>query len=330
MAQIQHAVKKDKEFQNPIPTRQMAESFWKLLWEYATVKTERVPAKQLGPFHTNPKVYDAPPASGLRITWMGHSSILIEIDGKKILTDPVWGQRASFSSFIGPKRFFPAPLPLQELPILDAIILSHDHYDHLDHPTISKLTNIDTPIYCSIGVGPIIEKWGIAKSRITEMNWGDNVTVGGDLKITATPARHFSGRSIINRNQTLWSSWVIKGHTHNIFFGADSGWFPGFKDIGDLYGPFDLTMLEIGAYGKGWPDIHMGPDNASNAHLALRGKLMMPIHWGTFNLALHAWREPIQLLQGFAQQKGIFLFVPKPGEPTEVTGSYNSKWWEIS
>ena len=331
MAQIQHAVKKGKEFQNPIPTQQMAQSFWKLLWEYATVKTERVPTKPLGPFHTNPKVYDVPPKSGLRITWMGHSSILIEIDGKKILTDPVWGPRASFSKFIGPKRFFPAPLPLQELPVLDAIILSHDHYDHLDYPTITKLTSIDTPIYCSVGVGPIIEKWGIAKSRITEMNWGDSAMVGGDLKITATPARHFSGRSLTNRNQTLWSSWVIKGPKHNIFFGADSGWFPGFKDIGDLYGPFDLTMLEIGAYGKGWPDIHMGPDNASNAHIALRGILMMPIHWGTFNLALHAWREPIQLLQDFAapNQKDIALFAPKPGEPTEVTGPYNSKWWEV-
>ena len=181
---------------------------------------------------------------------------------------------------------------------------------------------------CSLGVGSIIESWGIDNSRITELNWTEQATIGTDLTITATPARHFSGRGITNRNQTLWSSFVIKGTKHNIFFGADSGWFPGFKEIGDMFGPFDLTMLEIGAYGDGWPNIHMGPDNASNAHLALRGKLMMPIHWGTFNLALHAWREPIERLEGFAKQKGIDLFVPKPGVPTEVTGqAYSSNWW---
>ena len=324
---IQRAKKEGKIFQNPIPTRQMVGSIWKLLWQYATSKEERVPKTPQGPFHTDSAIYSSPPASGLRVTWIGHSSLLLEIDGKRILTDPVWGPRASFSSFIGPKRFFPAPLPLNKLPELDAIILSHDHYDHLDYPTIRQLTNIATPVFCSLGVAGIIEKWGISRNRITEMDWTDTAIVGNELTITATPARHFSGRSLTNRNQTLWSSFVIRGAKHNIFFGADSGWFPGFKDIGDQYGPFDLTMLEIGAYGEGWPDIHMGPENATKAHLALQGKIMMPIHWGTFNLALHAWKEPIEKLQEFAKQKNITLFLPKPGQPEEATGAYNSNWW---
>ena len=325
---MKRSEKEGKKFLNPVPTSQKLEGgMSKLLWQYMTSKEERVPKKKVGPFNTDRSIYQFLPATGLRITWIGHSSLLIEIDGERILTDPVWGDRASFSSFMGPKRFFPAPLPLDDLPALDAIILSHDHYDHLDYPTIKKLAHTDTPIYCSLGVGSIIEKWGINKSRITEMDWTDSVTIGNDCTITAMPARHFSGRGLTNRNHTLWSSFVIKGNKHNIFFGADSGWFPGFNDIGAAYGPFDLTMLEIGAYGKGWPDIHMGPEKATEAHLALRGKVMMPIHWGTFNLALHAWREPVQLLLDLAGQKDITLFLPVPGQPTEVNGAHNSEWW---
>ena len=329
MSFLKNAQKQGEVFLNPVPTSAALKGgFAKILWQLINSKEERVPRVPLGPFHTNKDIYKMPPKSGLRITWMGHSSLLIEIDGYRILTDPVWGPRASFLSFIGPKRFFAAPLPLDQLPALDAIILSHDHYDHLDKPTIKKLTHIDTPIYCSLGVGKIIEKWGIRESRITEMDWTDIAQVGRDLTITALPSRHFAGRGLTNRNHTLWSSFVIKGPVHNIYFGADSGWWEGFKEIGGVYGPFDLTMLEIGAYGEGWPDIHMGPDHASNAHLALSGKLMMPIHWGTFNLAFHAWREPIERLLQYAQQKNITLFLPKPGEPTEVTGAYNSHWWE--
>ena len=327
MSLLQPARKEGKVFVNPIPTAQTTEPMWKIMGQMLFTSAERVPKVPLGPFRTDVSVYSKPPASGLRVTWIGHSSLLIEIDGKRILTDPVWGDRASFVSWAGPKRFFAPPMALSDLPALDAIILSHDHYDHLDYPTIKNLTHQGTPIFCSLGVGPIIEKWGIAKSRITELNWMDTAMVG-DLSITATPARHFTGRGLHNRNQTLWSSFVIKGNKHNIFFGADSGFFPGFKEIGDRFGPFDLTMLEIGAYGNGWPDIHMGPDNAANAHLALRGKLMLPIHWGTFNLALHAWREPVERLQGYAAERNISLVLPEPGKPTEITGAHNSHWWE--
>ena len=320
--------KKGKKFLNPIPTDEAGfDKLLPILKEYLNNKAEGVPKKTLGPFKTEVSIYNTPPESGLRVTWVGHSSLLIEIDGKRILTDPVWSNRVSFSQFVGPKRFFQPPIALADLPPLDAVIVSHDHYDHLDSETIKFFKGKKTPFYCSLGVCQYLVKWGVEENYITEMDWGDSAMIGDNMVLTATPARHFSGRGMFNRNETLWSSFVIKGPNHNIFFGADSGWFNGFQDIGATYGPFDLTMLEVGAYGKHWPDIHMGPDHASNAHIALKGKVMMPIHWGTFNLALHDWFEPIEKLVAFAQQKNMELFVPEPGKPTEVA-AYNSEWWK--
>ena len=328
---IKHAQKEGKKFINTIPTAEGLEggfsSVLKMTIKMIAGGADRKPKHQLGPFVTDTSVYNTPPANGLRVTWLGHSCLLLEIDGHRLLTDPVFG-RASFAQWAGPKRFFPTPLPINKWPRLDAIIISHDHYDHLDETVIRKLTNSNTPFICSVGVGAQLQKWGIVASRISELNWSDSTQVK-DLTITATPARHFSGRSLTNRNETLWSSFVIKGPKHNIFYGADSGMFPGFKDIGDMYGPFDLTMLEIGAYGEGWPDIHMGPDNAIQAHLALRGKQMMPIHWGTFNLAFHPWREPVERVVEGAKQYNITLFLPQPGLPTNANGSdVVSNWWQ--
>jgi L-ascorbate metabolism protein UlaG (beta-lactamase superfamily) len=330
MSVLQPARKQGKKFLNPVPTAVMAPgAFTKMLSAYMHNKNEVVPKRQLGPFTTDPKVYGTPPASGLRITWIGHSSLLIEIDGLRLLTDPVWGSRASFSSFVGPKRFFAPPLALKDLPPLDAIIISHDHYDHLDKPTIEYLAQGATPFYCSLNVGAFLQKCGVGASHITEMNWTDKVQIGSNCQLTALPARHFSGRSLTNRFETLWSSFSIKTAQHHIYFGADSGWYEGFHEIGEVFGPFDLTMLEIGAHNTLWPDIHMGPYHAADAHLALKGKLMMPIHWGTFNLALHAWDEPIKTLLSIAPEKDIQLFAPQPGEPAEVTGqAYIHRWWE--
>ncbi len=327
---LEHAHMSGKKFLNPVPTElSTGGNMLLIMWKFFTNKKETIPKHVLGPFSTNVAVYKTAPQSGLRITWIGHSSLLIEMDGKRILTDPVWSERASFASFIGPQRFFAPPLSLHELPALDAIIISHDHYDHLDKAVIRQLANTTVPFYCSLKVGRYLEQWGVHKSRITEMDWLEDAFISDDCILTATPARHFSGRSLRNRFQTLWSSFVIKGSKHTIFYGADSGWFPGFKHIGNAYGPFDLTMLEIGAYNENWADIHMGPEKAVDAHLALKGKLMMPIHWGTFNLALHPWKEPIERLLRYAKEKNIELFLPRPGEPTEVTGiSYNSNWWE--
>lgn len=299
------------------------------------------PTHVLGPFHTDPAIYATPPVNGLRVTWMGHSSLLIEIDGCHILTDPVWSHRASLVSFAGPERFFTPTLPLESLPPIDAVLLSHDHYDHLDRATIQQFQAVQAAhnarFICPLGVGRHLESWGIRRQQITELNWGDTTSLRNhstqqrfrSCQITATPTRHFSGRGLWSRNKTLWSSFVIRGRAHNIFFGGDSGPSATFRQIGDTYGPFDLTMLEIGAYDKDWPEIHMGPENATEAHLGLHGKLLLPIHWGLFNLAFHPWREPVERLTALAEWRDIPLFLPKPGAPTEVTGaSLNTFWWE--
>jgi len=326
---LHRAVKDGKKYLNPVRTEIMVGNTLQVLRKYFSNDAEAIPKQKLGPFSTDLSVYKKAPASGLRITWLGHSSLIIEIDGVRILTDPAWSKRASFSSFIGPKRFFPSPIAFEDLPPLDAVIISHDHYDHLDKEVIKKFASNKVPFYCSVGDAQYLMQWGVQKERITEMDWMDKVVVANTCEFTAVPARHFSGRSLFNRFETLWSAFVIKTASHNIFFGADSGWFEGFHEIGKAFGPFDLTMLEIGAYNEHWPDIHMGPDNAAKAHQALQGKLMMPIHWGTFNLALHPWKEPIERLIKTAAESNISLFIPKPGQPTEVTGAAcNSKWWQ--
>ena len=319
--------KKGNKFINTIPTESAGlDKMIPILKEYINNKAENTPKIALGPFKTDVSVYNTPPESGLRITWVGHSSLLIEIDGCRILTDPVWSQRVSFSQSFGPKRFYQPPIALADLPKIDVIISSHDHYDHLDKATIKFFAGKEVPFICSLGVCTYLESWGIDKAFIHEVDWGDSVMIGS-CNITAAPARHFSGRGLTHRDETLWSSFVIKGPQHNIYFGADSGYSPDFKSIGEAFGPFDLTMLEIGAYGTYWPDIHMGPDNASNAHLDLKSDIMMGIHWGTFNLAPHAWYEPAERLVQFGADKHIKLFLPEPGKPTEVVPLVTN-WWK--
>lgn len=319
--------KNGRKFINTIPTLEAGfNKFVPILREYMSNKAENTPKHALGPFFTDTSVYDAAPATGLRITWIGHTSLLIEIDGIRILTDPVWSDRVSFSNFIGPKRFFAPPLALTDLPPLDVVLISHDHYDHLDKNTIRYFAKKEIPFICPLGVCTYLEDWGISKFYIHEVDWGDSVMIG-NCNITTTPSRHFSGRGIFHRDETLWASYVIKGPQHNIYFGADSGYSPDFQKIGEKFGPFDFSMLEIGAYGRYWPDIHMGPDNATNAHLDLNSNLMMPIHWGTFNLAPHAWYEPAERVVELAKNKNIKLFLPEPGKPTPVGGPHNSEWW---
>ncbi len=322
------------KFLNSVPTSVMGVGHaGRMIRRLLLERRQGDPKHALGPFRTDTSLYAAPPVRGLRVTWMGHSCVLIEIDGRRILTDPVWSDRTSFVSFAGPKRFYPPTLDLKDLPSLDAVLLSHDHYDHLDRATIEQLAALlkgeSTHFIASLGLRRYLESWGIAPQKIAELNWGQTASLGHDCQITATPARHFSGRGLWGRNETLWSSFVIRGNKHNIFFGADSGMFPGFRSIGDAFGPFDLTMLEIGAYDADWPDIHMGPIHAAQAHIDLRGKLLLPIHWGLFNLAFHPWREPIERLIIAAAEKNVQLFLPSPGSPTDVSdANLQTYWWE--
>ena len=273
--------------------------------------------------------FERPPETGLRATWIGHSSVLIEIDGARILLDPVWARRASPSTLIGPKRFHPPPIPIDELPALDAIMTSHDHYDHLDRDVVRALAKDPTQsrarFVVPLGVGAHLERWGVAPERITELDWGESTTVG-PLTLTATPARHFSGRGLSDRNHTLWASWSVKGPVNRVFHSGDTGPFAGFAEIGTQHGPFDLTLMKVGAYDEQWPDIHLNPEQAVEAHTRLRGKAFLPIHWGTFNMAFHRWDEPADRV--VAAGVGTTVIVPRPGESIEPSRAPPvNAWW---
>ncbi len=268
-------------------------------------------------------------SEGLRVTWFGHSTALIEIEGRRILTDPVWSQRSSPSNVMGPARFHPPPIALGDLPPLDAVIISHDHYDHLDKESIVLLAGTGVVFIMPLGVGSHLERWGIRRSQIVELDWWESAIKGpSGIEIVATPARHFSGRGFGDRNVTFWASWVIRGTRHRVFFSGDTGNFPGFAEIGEKYGPFDITLIKIGAYDPLWPDIHLNPEEAVKAHLALKGNLLLPIHWGTFNLAFHDWFEPPERLVRAASDKSVPYAVPRPGESvTWGSAPPVQPWW---
>ncbi|MEU6172415.1 MBL fold metallo-hydrolase [Streptantibioticus parmotrematis] len=297
-------------------------------------KADRVRRRPAGDVPVHPFTLSdlaAPAASGLRLTWMGHSSVLAEIDGHRVLFDPVWGERCSPFSFIGPRRVHPVPAPLTELGPLDAVVISHDHYDHLDLPTIRQLVRTGTRFAVPLGVGAHLERWGVPEKQIAELDWNESVAVGG-LTLTATPARHFCGRGLRNPQHTLWASWVVAGPEHRIYHSGDTGYFPGFAEIGERHGPFDATMIQIGAYSDFWPDIHMTPEEGLRTHLDLSGGTpagtLLPIHWGTFNLAPHPWEEPGERTLAAAESVGARVAVPPPGKPFEPDGELPvHPWW---
>ncbi|RAP57735.1 MBL fold metallo-hydrolase [Oleiagrimonas sp. MCCC 1A03011] len=270
--------------------------------------------------------------SRLRVTWLGHSTVLIEIDGYRVLTDPVWGQRASPFRLLGPSRFQPVPVSLRQMPEIDAVVISHDHYDHLDYPTIRALAKSSVPFITSLGVGAHLEAWGIAPERITELTWWQRHRVPGTgLSVTAAPSQHFSGRGLKDRNMTLWSSMVIEGERHRVFFSGDTGLTTEYEAIRDRLGPFDLTMLEVGAFHPSWGDIHLGPDNALTAHRMLGGGVLMPVHWGTFALSTHDWDQPVETLLAQADPNHSHLLLPRLGEAVQPAERRPAEaWWRTS
>jgi L-ascorbate metabolism protein UlaG (beta-lactamase superfamily) len=279
-------------------------------------------------------------AADLAATWFGHASVLVELDGRRILTDPVWSKRCSPSSVVGPARMHPVPHRLADLPPLDVILISHDHYDHLDTATVRKLAAIhpEATFVTPIGVGAHLEYWGISPDRIREADWGESITIG-NLTFNCCPARHFSGRGL-QRNTTQWASWAVAGPRHNFFFSGDTGITDAFERVGADHGPFGLSLVAIGAYDRLWPDIHLNPEEAVDVYRMLnRGNLteslLLPIHWATFNLALHEWADPVQRLLPAAQGEHIPVITPMPGARFDVLtrsghGFDTQSWWEAA
>jgi L-ascorbate metabolism protein UlaG (beta-lactamase superfamily) len=277
----------------------------------------------------------APPANDLTpapaaASWFGHSSALIEVDGYRVLVDPVWSDRCSPSRAVGPQRMHDVPVLLEALPAVDAVVISHDHYDHLDIDTIVALAHSQrAPFVVPLGIGAHLRKWGIPESRIVELDWHEGHRIG-DLTLICTPARHFSGR-LFSRDTTLWASWVISGPTHKAFFGGDTGYTKSFAEIGAEHGPFDMTLLPIGAYHPAFADIHMNPEEAVRAHLDLADgdrSLMVPIHWATFRLAPHPWAEPVERLVTAADAERVRIAVPIPGARVVPESTFDP-WWRF-
>ncbi|XCM84184.1 MBL fold metallo-hydrolase [Kitasatospora sp. HUAS MG31] len=327
----------DGAFRNPVATRRLVGDRSPLEITRAQLtgdRNRRTPAAAVPVHRLTPVEIAVPPASGLRMTWLGHSTALAEIDGKRVLFDPVWGECCSpFPTLgplpgIGPKRLHPVPLPLVELGPIDVVVISHDHYDHLDMATIRTLATETGAVFAvPLGVGGHLEHWGIPDKRIVELDWWESAKVAG-LELTATPARHYCGRGPRVNPMMLWASWVVAGPRHRVFHSGDSGYFPGFAEVGRRLGPFDVTMVQVGAYSEYWPEVHMTPEEGVRAHLDLGGRMMMPIHWGTFSLAPHPWDEPAERAVAAAQALGAELVVPRPGKPFEPSDPPALKlWW---
>jgi len=303
--------------------------FFATTWDFLFTKNNRTPGtelprKQVDLSHFNNQANDQ-----LSVTWLGHSSLMINIDGYKILTDPVFEKRVSI---LGPTRFNgEVPLDIRQVPDIDAVIISHDHYDHLNKYSVQRLIEKAQKFIVPLKFGDLLADWGVPMEKIVELDWWGEYSINNELRVAATPAQHFSGRGLTDRNQTLWASWVIKTFSHNVFFSGDSGYFGGFKQIGDKYGPFDMTFIECGAYGEGWPKVHMFPEQTVQAHLDLKGDVLHPIHWGTFNLALHPWYEPMERLTAAANFNHVKTATPIVGETT-VYGMKipTARWWEQS
>ncbi len=314
----------DGVFENPQP---LWNDTWGGLTEMLDASDFSSPSEAPPYDEVEPERFASPPPSGLRVTWLGHSSLMIEIEGHRFLTDPVWGERSSPLTWLGPERWYPPPLALDDIPSLDAIVISHDHYDHLDYPTIVALADRDTTFVAPLGVGAHLEYWGVPAERIVELEWWEERTFG-DLRLVSIPARHASGRTLFDQNRTLWAGYAFIGKERRALFTGDTGLFPAMSEVGERLGPFDVTMIEVGQYAQAWPDWHLGPEQAVRAHQMFEGDVMLPIHWGLFDLAPHAWTEPIERVLASAETQGVRVATPRPGQSFEPTSVMpDAQWW---
>lgn len=266
-------------------------------------------------------------AEAVRFARLGHSTVMLQMGGKVWLIDPVFSERTSPVQWAGPKRFHPVPIDLEHLPPIEGVIISHDHYDHLDYDTILQMKDRVNHFITPLGVGARIAEWGISSEKIIQMDWWESKKIGS-VEFVATPAQHFSGRTLMDGDTTLWNSWVIRTEKDSVFFSGDTGYFDGFKEIGEKYGPFDVAFMECGAYNKNWSEIHMMPEETLQAFKDLDGKLMVPIHNGTFDLALHPWTDPMDRIMSLAQEENINILIPYMGQIVDdKSPSQTVAWW---
>ncbi|MDA8792980.1 MBL fold metallo-hydrolase [Bacteriovoracaceae bacterium] len=311
--------------QNVIDEMRKNSMSWKTIKEWFGAGKDRVPKDLLPEIKPDMKEF-LKASNEIKIVWFGHSSFLLNLDGKIVLVDPVFSGAASPVSFMV-KRFQAPVLKLEELPEIDYILISHDHYDHLDMESIKFFVSKNVKFVTPLGVGSHLQSWGIEKNRITEKDWWQSAQFDG-IKFIATPAQHFSGRDGIHQNDTLWASWVIQSEKHNIYFSGDSGYDTHFKEIGEKFGPFDIAFIESGQYNEKWKEVHMMPEEAIIAFKELKAKKYFPVHWGMFELAMHSWYEPIERVYNLAQKNNVDLIAPKIGQIVEPNQSYRfEKWW---
>ena len=323
----QSADQSNMKFRNVMPRQaprlgKMLSIAWRVLTQKpkTTVPSNPIPVVAL----SKQALTDAPDASLWRL---GHSTLLLKLNNEFWLTDPVFSERASPVQWMGPKRFHAPPISIDDLPSIKGVILSHDHYDHLDYASILKLASKVEIFITPLGVGERLIAWGIDRSKIRELGWWQDITILG-IKLVAVPAQHFSGRGFRDGNRTLWVSWVIITEELRLFFSGDTGYHPDFKNIGERYGPFDVTMLETGAYDMQWPDVHMHPEETLQAHQDLNGNWLMPVHNGTFDLAMHAWHEPFDRIHKLAACNGVKLATPVMGEKLALKQPHEGeRWW---
>lgn len=315
---------KDGAFENPQP---LVNDAWGMLTGLFHVSPDVSPREPVNVAKVDPQTWKTPPASGLRVTWLGHSTTLVEIDGYRVLTEPVWSERASPVTWLGPKRWYAPPIALHELPAIDAVVISHDHYDHLDYPTIAAMKDWKTTFFVPLGVGAHLEYWGVPAERIVELDWWQRKSLG-NLELVATPSRHASGRVLWDKDAKLWAGWVVIGPKHRVYYSGDTGLFPAMRDIGSKLGPFDLTMFEVGQYNPAWPDWHIGPEQAVEAHQWVGGKVFLPVHWGLFTLAYHGWTEPVERVLAARERFPAEVMTPRPGESVEPEVTHSpERWW---
>jgi L-ascorbate metabolism protein UlaG (beta-lactamase superfamily) len=311
-------------FVNPQPLRN---SYWGTLRDALRRSPDASPHKPLPVAASVWHTLQGRPVTGLRVTWFGHSTVLLEMDGQRLLIDPVFGPRASPVGWAGPRRWYPPPLALDDLPPLDAVLISHDHYDHLDRATISDLKDRATTFIVPLGVGAHLAYWGVPEKRIVELDWWQRARLGA-LEVVSTPARHASGRMVVDDDGTLWTGYALLGTQHRVYYSGDTGLFPTLREIGARLGPFDLTMIEVGQYDRAWPDWHLGPEQAVQAHQMVKGRVMLPVHWGAFTLAFHAWTEPIERVLAAGAAAHVTVLAPEPGQGIEPEAPPPlERWW---